>query len=506
MKLADRVSDCKNKVIASHASHDARRERPQKVTFNRGLFALAFFQAWLFTFYHTTLILHASYSWYNLVYMVSILSAIAFLLLGFWLRYHRPLRRRMLVTASVLGCIAVALIYFLNDSSAEWLYVLGAVAMGASIGIVIPYIGKLFCIMDIESAAMGTFASFFISVFIFFAVSGLPDSAAVLVTAALPLFVAASICLAPRDRTNMREDDSEEVRKILASREMAVFFVGVFLLGLLFGLCMAYCGRTAPELLDGANMWAMLILGILALAYLGITRLFSVRFDFEGFFSPVVPIVIIGLLLFGRADQPSCILLILGYQISDMVIWVVCAWIGLHSGLPQRAFCLMKTCMFAGMLAGTLFEAASGSLGTGDVAETAILTASGIVISVIVLVFRNSHVNNAIRDSAPCEQSALLSEVIRKRCAELGSKYLLTVREEEVLQYLVQGRSLPHIEKKLYISHGTANAHRDHIYAKMGIHSKQELLDVFFEMDDSSSNRSNQSVSTTSVVSHDFDK
>lgn len=53
----------------------------------------------------------------------------------------------------------------------------------------------------------------------------------------------------------------------------------------------------------------------------------------------------------------------------------------------------------------------------------------------------------------------------------------LSPREREVASLLARGRSLPFIQEELYISAGTAQTHARHIYKKMGVHSRQELID-----------------------------
>ena len=55
----------------------------------------------------------------------------------------------------------------------------------------------------------------------------------------------------------------------------------------------------------------------------------------------------------------------------------------------------------------------------------------------------------------------------------------LSKRETEVVLLLLEGRSLRFIQKELYISEGTAKTHVKRIYAKLGVHSKQELIDYF---------------------------
>lgn len=52
----------------------------------------------------------------------------------------------------------------------------------------------------------------------------------------------------------------------------------------------------------------------------------------------------------------------------------------------------------------------------------------------------------------------------------------LTEREREVLDLLCQGIKPVYIAKELNISTGTANKHIAHIYRKLGVNSKQELL------------------------------
>ncbi len=39
---------------------------------------------------------------------------------------------------------------------------------------------------------------------------------------------------------------------------------------------------------------------------------------------------------------------------------------------------------------------------------------------------------------------------------------------------------MPYIANALFISQSTVGSHREHIYSKTNVHSKQELLDLFF--------------------------
>ena len=54
----------------------------------------------------------------------------------------------------------------------------------------------------------------------------------------------------------------------------------------------------------------------------------------------------------------------------------------------------------------------------------------------------------------------------------------LTPREREVMELLAQGKSLSGVAHELIIAEGTAKAHTRHIYEKLGINTRQELLDL----------------------------
>lgn len=53
----------------------------------------------------------------------------------------------------------------------------------------------------------------------------------------------------------------------------------------------------------------------------------------------------------------------------------------------------------------------------------------------------------------------------------------LTAREVDVLCLLVQGYSIPRVCEMLHVAEGTATTHRRHIYQKLEVHTKNELID-----------------------------
>ena len=62
-------------------------------------------------------------------------------------------------------------------------------------------------------------------------------------------------------------------------------------------------------------------------------------------------------------------------------------------------------------------------------------------------------------------------------CSKVAEAFHLTERESEVMMLLVHGHTRAAIAKKLFISENTARAHAKSIYSKLGVHSKQQLID-----------------------------
>lgn len=65
----------------------------------------------------------------------------------------------------------------------------------------------------------------------------------------------------------------------------------------------------------------------------------------------------------------------------------------------------------------------------------------------------------------------------KRACLQLGDEAQLTEREKEVLVLLARGRGSQSISDELTVSLYTTRAHTRNIYAKLDVHSRQELAD-----------------------------
>ena len=78
-----------------------------------------------------------------------------------------------------------------------------------------------------------------------------------------------------------------------------------------------------------------------------------------------------------------------------------------------------------------------------------------------------------INTSEPTEHKSLAD-----RCEAIGKQHGLTPREREIMQLLCKGRTKAFIAETLYLTENTVKGHTKHIYTKLDVHSKQQLMDL----------------------------
>ena len=81
-------------------------------------------------------------------------------------------------------------------------------------------------------------------------------------------------------------------------------------------------------------------------------------------------------------------------------------------------------------------------------------------------------------DLQPADPEVPQEPDLEALCAKAARTYDLTRREEDVLRLLVEGRTAPQIAEELVVSPNTVKTHVSHIYAKLGVHTHQELIDL----------------------------
>lgn len=80
--------------------------------------------------------------------------------------------------------------------------------------------------------------------------------------------------------------------------------------------------------------------------------------------------------------------------------------------------------------------------------------------------------------AAVADAAAPAADPVSIPCDTIARTYRLTAREREVLGLIAHGRNMPFMEQELVISRNTLKMHIRHIYTKLDVHSKQEIIDM----------------------------
>lgn len=186
----------------------------------------------------------------------------------------------------------------------------------------------------------------------------------------------------------------------------------------------------------------------------------------------------------------SNILLSTGSALFDMLMWIVLvALAGRNHAASVPVFAWGRGVAAFGSLSGAALGVFGNALVAGSPEGLVVL--SGVLIMAItgyaLIGLRRFSFETTIEGvqdaqveieaSIDAEQSP--EDEFNERCAAIADKYGLTQREREVFGMLARGRDRTYIEEQLVISKNTVKAHVKHIYAKLDIHSQQDLIDVF---------------------------
>ena len=183
----------------------------------------------------------------------------------------------------------------------------------------------------------------------------------------------------------------------------------------------------------------------------------------------------------------------IGTILFEIIIWIVPFSLVRTGGSALLRAASARLAAVCGHAAGTLVAVGAGALAQAspELAQAAPLVILFIYIVMLVAFTRQVPIagggaltggsDDALSASAsvgvPSEGSLLAGqEYWAAPCRLLAEEHGLTPRETEVLEQLAQGRDLAFMEEKFVLSRNTVKMHVRNVYAKLGVHSKQEVI------------------------------
>ena len=236
----------------------------------------------------------------------------------------------------------------------------------------------------------------------------------------------------------------------------------------------------------GTTSLGMIGVGLIALVVLAANLLFFHRFDTRLLYRLSLPLMVAALLvqpLFGSEEIVVADVLAnasyAGFVILTMIILSsICFRFGVNA---LWLFGITRASRVVANVAGALLgESTVHASSTHLSVELMVVIVTLVTASLFLLNDQDFRSAWGIVPQPEAGRAKRFNyyETFLGRCAQVAREYGLTHREEEVLALLAQGKSVPAIEKDLVISNGTAKSHVRHIYSKLGIHSRDELIEI----------------------------
>ena len=334
--------------------------------------------------------------------------------------------------------------------------------------------GFAFASMDKRTAGVNVTVTMLLAVFVTLAT--VAAGAFVPALAVVRVLMVASACVLLSGRVRFRNTARPPVR---AARRDAATFLGS---RVAFGVVLGF-GIEAPLHLVPAGVSPALL--VMAMVLAGVALVASLRGAGRLYFAlPTLILLTAGLTYLPFFEGG----LATGAAACVGVVWLVWAEFSAFQlsdlkermGASELSLCLAeKLALSVAMVAGVLLcraLTAVGALGAPETCEFVLFASS------CALVLGATYVSGClVGERAEDRMRAQLAQTRRQHAEAvydaIAAEHGLTEREREVMGMLAEGYTRAYVRDALGVSDGTAKAHIAHVYAKLDIHRKDDLLE-----------------------------
>lgn len=159
------------------------------------------------------------------------------------------------------------------------------------------------------------------------------------------------------------------------------------------------------------------------------------------------------------------------FAVIALAIW--CSMASAARSVPLNATFVFPACL--ALLALAFVVGLCGIAFIGTDGRTICLIMLTVYLTLIAISFAQGTRNREGRRTEPRGTDDSRT-YIHRRCDVLAAERGLSPREREVLYYLGRGYNHGYVAEKLYISENTVRTHVRHIYGKLAVGSREELL------------------------------
>ncbi len=409
--------------------------------------------------------------------------------------------RWVVLAAGLLASVGVVLEYvacLTLGGVSNPLFVGGAVLTGVGTAVVAVRAGMIYARTYAATAVVNTALSEVAAGLLFFFVIGTLPEVALLVAAGLPLLAALMAWLDGPEAPGTLEkpaDPGALTPNVLMA--FVRFMIAVFVLSCVASLVKGMFdshGGLGLTLESGVPGITATILVSFALTLVASC---ARSFNFSLIYYPLVLVLAVGVVLVfaqGGYDVYAAAITVFVYSVFSLFMWCLLSFIARGDyWSPLKVFGWGRGVFALGSLAGYCVGAEFDAFGDASVSQPLVI---GVVLAFLViasgmLVFRESDARKVVnaawsseelrraRGEQPQVSPAVSAAGGETRTAEdYALEHNFTSREREVFALMLEGYDARSIGSNLVISENTAKSHIRSIYAKVGVHTRQEFVDA----------------------------
>lgn len=291
------------------------------------------------------------------------------------------------------------------------------------------------------------------------------------------------------------EPSRAALRGALSSLWRPVFITATF--AFMSNLTLFVSGQQSVNV-DEARWTSTVVTLLVVVAMILPALLFPKRIDIGAAYRIALPIAAGGFLLlaffWNSGGGVANSMVAMGWLISDVISWCIIANVVHQTKLPALILYGASEAVigFASLLGVAIGFTFSGFIETGGVAIMALALVAVYLLSTIVLfVLKDRSIADYSADREDGDASEggfrkngptyIVEDRVERRCREISKQAQLTPRESDILGCLAQGRSTQYMAEKFTVSENTVKSHVKNVYQKLGVHSKQDVIDIINE-------------------------
>lgn len=457
----------------------------------------------------------------SIIYLASTLVAPLACILAMLLCRKRPITHWgfLFVAAPLMCSLASLFISFdgaLGGIAGVLVAVLGTLFAGAAPVILVLLWMEAIGATGVEEMEVVIPSSFIMPALASATVPFLSWEGAVVFECALPLISGACLILAWFGKDGAEEKSQHAGGAVDSVYRGKGSLSGAKVVAAAIAICIAYLSSMAiSTVVRDAGPWLTFVQAIgylfaVALAFFLIT--YSVRIDLDALYRVIVVPAIVALALCAYEPVQAigiCVASAVVPGLSIIVLLYFARWSCAHACPISYGESIGQLAAYGGIFLGTMAKIAlQGPFSHCQISPEGIaLVSVSLFACSTLLVFRSgstfelpahggaeddeggAHVlAGCIRETTvygtPSSSSCGSGEAhesesaFSKACSMVAKDAGLSPRETEIFMMLAQGRSQPYIRDALVLSKNTVSTHARHIYSKLEVHSKQELLDL----------------------------